>query len=198
MNRTLIMVVSGIVLVLILAGATFVGAQMLNQGDGLAQGGGAGAPGQRVMEMIADDGNGNATPLRIIVEPAPNLPDEETAANGVFLRRADGSIFVGTGNIMLDVEMDGDTGESAVSLSSDGPEVEVVVTHETEIFEDTTDMDVDPSQAENGEVHLVQEIKAGGSLEDIDKNSEIQVWGEKRGERVVAKILVYRVVKAGF
>ena len=41
---------------------------------------------------------------------------------------------------------------------------------------------------------LQQAVKPAGSLEEIGENTELQVWGERRGDRVVAEVLVYRLL----
>jgi hypothetical protein len=36
------------------------------------------------------------------------------------------------------------------------------------------------------------------SLDEVGPNSELQVWSKRRGDRVVAEVLVYRVVDVPF
>ena len=180
------------VLTLLLASAAFLGARMLSSPG--RTGTGVGGGGDRVMEIAIDDGSGPVS-LRIRIEPAPELPDRPSEAGGVFVRRQDNSIFVGTGDIELDVEVNGNTGERSVTLSHSGPEIEVVVTRDTIIYRDETDMSPgDPSSWKSGEMTIQQEIKPADSLEEVGENTELQVWGERRGDRVVAEVLVYRIV----
>jgi hypothetical protein len=191
MKRTILIAGSVVVVVLLLAGAAFVGARMLSGPKETD----AGVRGERVMELVVDDGSGPVS-LRIKVDPAPELPDRPSETGGVFVRRQDNSIFVGTGSIELDVEVNGNTGERSVTLSHNGPEVEVVVTRDTIIYLDETDMSPgDPSSWKSGEKIIQQEIKPADSLEEIGENTELQVWGERRGDRVVAEVLVYRIVE---
>jgi hypothetical protein len=42
---------------------------------------------------------------------------------------------------------------------------------------------------ENGKL---QQVVQPGSLDDISANSMVQAWGEKQGERLVARVLVFR------
>jgi hypothetical protein len=190
--KRIVLIISGImVLILVLGGAAFVGSRMLSQSGPAAQT--TGHNQSRVMEMIQDDGSGPRS-FRITIAPSPDLPDRAPEVAGIFVRREDNSIFVGTGNIFLDVEVDGDTGQRDVNLSNDGPEVEVVVTRDTVIYQDTTDMDVISEKSESGEITITQEVTPVDSLEEIPKNTEFQTWGQKRGDRLVADILVYRVV----
>jgi len=192
MKRTILIAGSVAAVVLLLAGAAFVGARMLSEPEETSAGGRSG----RVMELVVDDGSGPVS-LRIKVETSPpELPDRPSETGGVFVRRQDNSIFVGTGSIELDVEVNGNTGERSVTLSHNGPEVEVVVTRDTIIYQDETDMSPgDPSSWKSGEKIIQQEIKLADSLEDIGENTELQVWGERRGDRVVAEVLVYRIVE---
>lgn len=150
----------------------------------------AASAGQRVIAISRDTGNGPIS-VRIFTEPAEELPDRPAETGGAFVRREDDSIFVGTGNITLDVEVDGATGQNDVSLKSDGPEVEVVVTRDTVLYEDITDMDEAFADGESGDKILQQRLRPG-SLEEVGPNMELQVWGERQGDRVIAEVLVYR------
>jgi hypothetical protein len=146
------------------------------------------------MEIAIDDGTGPVS-LRISIEPASELPDRPAEASGVFVRRQDNSIFVGTGDIELDVEVNGNTGERVVNLSHSGPEIEVVVTRDTNIYRDETEISPGaPGSRKSGEMTIQQVIRPADSLEQMGENIELEVWGEKRGDRVVADVLVFRVV----
>lgn len=154
-------------------------------------------PAARVMESIIDDGSGPVT-TRIEVLPSPDLPDRESDASGVFVRRLDNSFFVGTGNAELSVwieqAQDGSI-QPSVSLSSDGPEVEVVITRDTVLYLDVTEI---PGQGgvpgKPGDHTIIQKVELIDTLDDLKGNAELQVWGTRRADRVVADILVYSVV----
>ena len=192
MNRNTIVVVVGVaVAVAILAGGAYVGTTMLTQPDQTAPGGEQPAA-VRVIEAVADKGDGPIS-MRIVVEPAPELPDRPAEVSGIFSRMQDNSIFVGTGNIELDVEVNND--EVTFNLSSDGPEVEAVVTRDTVLYEEITDMSFEPSARESGERRLQQLLRPADSIEAIGKNTEVMAWGRKRGDRVIAEILVFRQVR---
>jgi hypothetical protein len=86
-----------------------------------------------------------------------------------------------------------------INLSSDGPEIEVVVTRDTVIYSDETDIHGgELGSRESGEKTIQQVIKPVDSLDEIGPNTELQVWGERRGDRLVAEVLVYRVVDIPF
>jgi hypothetical protein len=180
MKRRILSIGGVVVLLMLLASAAFVGTRMLTAPDETA---GAAGGGGRVMEIVSDDGSGPVS-LRIIIEPASELPDRPSEVSGVFVRRQDDSIFVGTGNVELDVDIE-DGGEPVINLSSDGPEIEVVVTRDTIIYSDETDIHGDSAPQESGEKKIQQVIKLVDSLDEVGPNSELQVWGERRGDRVV-------------
>jgi hypothetical protein len=130
--------------------------------------------------MIVTNTDGGAT-QSFEIQPAAELPDSPPDAAGLFMRREDNSFFIGTGAITMIVE----NGEAAAS--TDGPEVEVVVTHDTTVYRDET-MLQHTGGPPSGKVQQVLEI---GSLEEISDNSVISAWGEERGGRVLADVLVY-------
>jgi hypothetical protein len=64
----------------------------------------------------------------------------------------------------------------------------VVVAHDTAVYRDITQKALD--QLPSGE-QKIQQVVELGAIDEADSNSEITVWGEKNGGRVVAKVLVY-------
>ena len=150
------------------------------------------------METVIDDGNGPVA-SRIEILPSPNLPDAESETSGVFLRRVDNSVFVGTGSIELNVQIEQAADGSvvpSVSLSSDGPEVEVVITRDTVLYKDVTKI---PGQGgvprKAGDPTVIQQIELIDTLDELGGNAELQVWGTRRADRVVADIIVYGLVE---
>lgn len=179
-------VVIGALLVVFLGVAGFLGARLIRQQNGGQ--GGSGGPGQI---MISSNGaGGRASSVRFDVTPAAEIPQEEPAVSGLFVRRDDRSIFLGTGNITMAVAVSDAGSPPDVQGSYDGPVVEVVVNHQTELYKDTTEMP-EPDQAVDGVVVAQQTVETG-SLEDLTENSMVTVWGEKQGDRTVARKLVYR------
>ncbi|MBI3942844.1 MAG: hypothetical protein HY326_07510 [Chloroflexi bacterium] len=185
------LIIAAILLIAILIGAAFVGGRLLSNSQQTAEAGGGG----RTMMIQANNGSGPVN-VKLKINPAPELPNRPAEASGVFAKRQDNSIFVGTGNIRLAVEVDGSTGKRAVSATSDGPQVEVVIGRDTTIYRDDTDFTLDKAGSmTSGEKTIQQVISPTDSLDEIDKNTELQVWGEQRGDRVIAQVLVYRVIK---
>jgi hypothetical protein len=71
--------------------------------------------------------------------------------------------------------------------NGNGDKLEVVVTGDTKIYKDVTQagLSAPPSDGK------VQQQVAAGSLDEIGSNSFVSAWGERRGDRVIAKVLFY-------
>jgi hypothetical protein len=179
-NKRLIFILGGIVL--LIGGAAFLAGRLLNQQVGPA---GLGGP---------LGSNGGAFGVQLI--PAEELPKTEPAVTGSFVERKDNTIVVasapmetGGGGVVVDNQnSEGGDDESLTPKEvPSGPKVEVVVTSETIIYRDTTDF----SQAHPGENTSVQETVGEGTLDDLNSDSMIRVWGRRSGDRVIAEILYY-------
>jgi hypothetical protein len=184
-------IIGGIALLVIVAAGAYFGAQMVNQPEEAAAAGSGG----RVIEMVSDDGSG-PRPFRVSFKNAPELPDQPSEIGGVLKRQADNSLIIGTGTIIADVDVNGDTGERKVQMNSDGPEVEVVITRDTQLYKDVTGNPAEGPIPESGEKVVQQKVEPVDSLAETvnEQNVEVQVWGERRGERVIADFLLYRIV----
>jgi len=143
-----------IALLILLVSAAFVGGQLLNRTLNP----------QGVRNFVA----------------AEELPQTQPDALGLLVRREDNSLFMGTGGINIDAEIDG-----VPVLSYDGPVVEVVVNSETHVYQDVTAL---PGPFSSGEIQ--QEV-AEGTIEEIDETHKISVWGRKVGDRIIADVLLY-------
>ena len=169
-----IWIAGGVVLVvLLLAGAAFVGGRLLNRQEQAS-----GGSGSRM--MVRTDNGGTMSSFEI--EPSDELPPSFPDAAGIFLRREDNSLIIGTGNVEMHASDDGEVGSS-----HSGPEVEVVVTHDTTIYCDETTLQF----REASEDGKIQQVLGPGSIEEIGANNAISVWGEQRGDRLFAEVLVY-------
>jgi hypothetical protein len=142
------------------------------------------------MEIMQNDGKGSYG-VRVTFTPASELPDRPSEAAGIFVKRENDAIFVGTGEIELNVEVD-KTGKRAVSANHTGPVIETVITQDTRLYKDVTKIEVEPSARETGQQVVQQKVQSVDSLEEIGENTEFQVWGEQRGDRIVAQVVVYR------
>ncbi|UCC63598.1 MAG: hypothetical protein JSV36_00625 [Anaerolineae bacterium] len=171
MKHTTLIVGSVVVLVLLLASAAFVGARMLSGQNQRNEGSNSNS-------SISDSGGTKEFEL----VPAAELPTASFDINGLFLRREDNSIIVGTGQVR--VTMQG----GRVAGTHNGPEAEVVVTHDTLVYCDKTEYGTDVIV--DGKL---QQVVKPGSLEEIEKYSFTFAWGEKRGDRLFATVLLYKI-----
>ena len=173
-----ILTIGGVVLILLLAGAAFVGARLLN-GQGLPLTGGpifSSGKGGNEVRINADD-----------IQPAKELPQTHADVRGLFDHRKDNSIFVGTGRVTLGVKRD-PSGNVEPESNHDGPVVEVVVTSQTKIYKDVTMRQFNGQPPEG---QKIQQVVEPGSVDEIGQASLITVWGKKTGDRFIAEILVY-------
>jgi hypothetical protein len=176
-----VLLISGVILILLLAGAAFVGARLLN---------GQGLPGQSSGGPEVFTGPGGSKNIRISpgdIQPAKELPQTPAEVEGLYDHRQNNSIFVGTGNVSITVHKD-QAGKVQTSSSHSGPIVEIVVTTQTVIYHDTT-MEQFNGPPPSGQ--KIQQVVEPGSLADIGQSSSITVWGKKTGDRYIADLLVY-------
>jgi hypothetical protein len=180
MTKTIFIVVGVIVVVLVLGAAAFVGGGLL-RGQGLPIALGAGG-----QNLVFSDG-GKTQQVELNIQPAKELPQTPAAARGIFLRRQDNSIFIGTGNVQMQA-IKKDDGTVSTSSSHDGPEVEIVITPQTIVYADTTMKQFD-GPPPGGQP--IQQVVEPGKLDDVGENSDLTVWGNKSGDRITATVLVY-------
>lgn len=184
MNRkVLTIILIGVIIVVVAAGA-FTAVQLLTaQANGKEDL----PPGAMVFEDVMDDGTGNPVTVKTIILPAEELPERPSAAGGVLVKQVDNSYFVGTGSVSVSVQII--NGEESVAVNHSGPEIEVVVGRDTQFYQDITKVSFTASESK--EQTLQQEIVAVEQPESISNGANFQVWGEKRGDRVTADIVVF-------
>jgi hypothetical protein len=166
-----------VALVLLLAGAAYVGAGWLTKPKAGSSGDqirttGKGGPGGQAVQNIQSS-----------IKFAPELPQTSPAVMGLYQRRQDNSVFVGTGHPKVTIS----NGQAAGSF--DGPVVEVVVTKDTKVWRDTTDMEGGGAPGPSG--GEAQQTVAPGDLNDLMPNWLITAWGVRHGDRLVATDLLY-------
>jgi hypothetical protein len=176
-SRRTRLIVGAVALIVLLAGAAFVGGRLLNNQGGQASGKGG--------LMIKDDpGGGQAVSLELV--PAKELPATPPDAMGLFAERKDNSVFVTIGNkFMVEVDKNGTVN---TQTDGNGDQLEVVVTGDTTIYKDVTQASLGGPPPSDGRV---QQQVVTGSLDEIGSNSFVSAWGEKRGDRVIARVLMY-------
>jgi len=174
------LIVGGAVLLIVLIGAAFVGGQLLNRNTPTGNGGGG-------MRFTTQGGPGGGQAMSVEIVPAKELPTTPPDTVGLFARRGDQSVVVSEasgGQVMMMVDESG-----KVTSQTDGAsrETEVVVTADTVIYRDATQPD--PSQMP-ADGKLQQKVEAG-TLDEIGENSFVSAWGERRGDRLIARVILY-------
>ncbi len=180
MNRKIIALLIGVVV--ILGAGAFTAVRLLNPPETSEIPAGA-----QVFEDVFDDGSGNEVTVKTVILPAPELPQEESGVAGVFLRQEDNNFFVGTGSTSVNVLVE--NGEPQVAVDHSGPEVEVVVSRDTIFYEDITEVSFESSESK--EQTLQQVVRQVDPPTDLLKGASFTAWGERRGDRVVATVVVF-------
>lgn len=197
MNRSNIWMGVIVVVLLLLAGGAYTAVQLLAEPEAETAVSNGGA---RVMQSVQVGNDGVPVSVQTTILPAPELPDEEAVTFGIVQSREDDVLTVGTGSIEVNVEVDIDpsTGQEQTSVvpSTNGPELEVVLTRDTQLYRDVTDI-AGQMPDESGEVTIVQELQPVTDAGQIEPQMEVQVWGERRGDRVVAAVLVFGPLGGG-
>jgi hypothetical protein len=169
MQNKKLMVALG-VFILLVAAAAFTAGRMISRGV-------------NPLAVLGLGGNMTVTDI-LRAEELPKTPPE---VEGVFVERQDNIIFVqGSG-------MNQDPGGVEVGSPEDlagGSKVEVLVTAETILYKDTTQIPSErPSSDENPPI---QQTVVKGILDDlIASQTYVMVWGRKTGDRLIADTLVY-------
>lgn len=184
MNRkvvTILLIALGIV---VLAAGAFTAVRLITAQTN----GEAGLPeGAMVFEDVMDDGTGNPVTVKTVILPSEELPERPSDVGGILSKQVDNSYFVGTGNISVSVEVV--NGVESIAADFSGPEIEVVVGRDTQFYQDVTKVSFEAS--ESTEQTIQQEIVPVEQPEGLSKGANFQVWGEKRGDRVTAEIIVF-------
>jgi hypothetical protein len=172
-------VIIGAAALVILAGASFLAGKLINQKK---------EGGQRMGAMVVSSGGpGGQKFASISTIPSKELPETEPEVTGVFVRREDKSVYLGTGNLSIGISFS-DDGKTETESSYDGAVVEVVVTHETKIWQDVTEMDFNNVEGDQ----TIQQVVQPGSLDDLKENMIVSVWGDKQGDRIVARTISFK------
>ncbi len=176
-KRTGLIVGGVIALIMLLSGAAFVGGRLLNNQPAQTMGQGG---------LMIKGGPGSEQSVPVQIEPSKDLPNTAPDVRGLFSERKDNSIFVTIGDrFMVQVDQNGTV---KTQTDGNGDKLEVVVTSDTTIYKDATQLP-EPGAPPNG--GKVQQQVAKGSLDEIGSNSFISAWGERRGDRLIARVLLY-------
>jgi len=169
----------GIGVVVLLAAAAFMSVRYFVQPQNAAGGG----PGGKNMISIGGPG-GEAQTFELNVKPAEELPDTQPDEAGIFIERKDNSVFIGTGEVTVRAKAEPGQ-EPEVDTDFTGPKVEVVISADTVIYKETTQLDPEDPGAE------VQQTVELSTIDEITEQSSITVWGRKAGDRIIADVILF-------
>jgi hypothetical protein len=176
-NKKVILIMGA--LVLVVGAAAFIGGRMLN---------GNVSP----LGLFGLGGKGGMMSISINVIPAEELPRTPPELMGLFVERKDKTIVIqsvslkaGAGGMV--VEKGGGGEVQIVGGENDGPKVEVVITNETIIYRETTEI----GKPSSGETQTVQQTVEESTLDNLNSQSMVTVWGRKNGDRIIAEVLFY-------
>lgn len=166
-------------LVLVVGAAAFMAGRMLNGEVG-------------PLGLFGLGGKGDVMSISINVVPAEELPKTLPEVIGLFVERQDNTITVssiplkaGGGGVVVEKGGGETVAGSPLDLDS-GPKVEVVVTNETIIYRETTKF----GEPQDGNETIQQTVEVS-TLDDLNSQSMVTVWGRKSGDRIIAEVLFY-------
>lgn len=159
------------VVILLVGGAAFIAGRMFSRGIG--SGGGSGVLGNGQVFVSLSD-----------ITPAPELPTTTPEVTGLFIERKDNTVTIQA--VSFSAGAGGIAGNSAPEANS-GPELEVVITSQTTVYRETTEF----SRPVAGEEFAIQQTVEASTLDDLNSQTLITVWGRRNGDRVIAEVLLY-------
>jgi hypothetical protein len=116
--------------------------------------------------------------------PAPELPARTPEVSGLLVERKDNTVILQT--VSFDAGSGWRLGDSNAPMdASSGPKVEVVVTGKTIIYRENFEF---------GQSSIQQTVEET-TLDDMDSQMLITVWGRNNGERVIADIILFQHLK---
>jgi hypothetical protein len=177
-RKSVLPYVIGAGIVILLAAAAFMAVRYFNQQGNTTFNGSEGP-------VLSMQGSGGARKMyKVNLKPAKELPATNPIERGLFVERKDNSIFIGTGNVTVMAKAK--PGEQPkVDTSFSGAKVEVVISADTVIYKDTTELDKENPEAE------VQQTVDLSTIDEITEQSSITVWGRKAGDRIIADVVVF-------
>lgn len=182
-NLKIILIVTAAFVVL--GGAAYLTGQLMN-GSGVRS-----QNGPMIFNNSEDGGKSMAVVVKFDDEWPEVIPAVKADVGGVFVRRQDNLLTLGTGNVTT-TDMGEEVGRVPKGLDYDGPEKDVLITPQTQIYRNATFDDLENGFTENNETikHKVED----GSIDEITENSSVMVWGRKSGDRYVADVILYTVM----
>jgi len=180
MKRLAWLIGGGVALVALLIAAALVGGRFRSLRS---------QPAAPVVVRESSDGSVTTaeTTVQVDMERASEIPTEPATVSGILVSRQDNTLRLGTGQIGSKIASNPD-GTVRVETTHDGPVVEVVITHDTAVYRDVT------ARQYGGELpsgRKIQQVVESGSVDEIEPNRVAIVWGNRSGDRVIARVLLY-------
>ena len=118
------------------------------------------------------------------VTPAPEIPTTESEISGLLVERKDNQLVLQS--VSFDAGSGWALGEADEPMNTtSGPEVGVVITGETAIYR--TNYEVSQSS--------IQQVVKEATLDELNSQMMITVWGRKEGDRIIADLLLAEHLK---
>jgi hypothetical protein len=159
------------IVVLLVGAAAFLAGRMFSRGI---------EPGSNSAVL----GNGQVFVSMDDITPAPELPTTTPEITGFFVERKDNAVIVQTTSFDAGV---GGIADNANPEANSGPTVEVIVTVETIVYRETTEF----SNLVAGQEFSIQQTVEESTLDDLNSQTMVTVWGRRNGDRVIADILLH-------
>jgi len=224
------LIVGLVLLVVLLAGAAFIGGQMLGRQQEKNQAGQLEGPEYvtakelpeqepELAGMVARIENDNLIVQEFVMGDAMSVGGGAVVVSGGVMGSAvgggEGVVVVesgpaGVAESVESITIEGGEAPEVVEFfvgGEMGPEIEVVVSSETRIYKDTTMLTqepimmvvesggngIPPEMPEMPELpEKIEQTVEPGTMAEIGPNSFVTIWGERRGDRVYATVLLYQ------
>ena len=129
-------------------------------------------------------GLGSAGSIAVTIVPAMELPITSPEVTGPFIERRDNAMIVESKSL----QAGGGGAPPAPGARREAvPLVEVLVTSQTVIYRETTHL----SEPLSEETKTIQQTVVETTLDDLNTESMIMVWGRRSGDRIIAEVLMY-------
>ena len=182
-------IIGGILLVVLFAAAAFIAGRMLN----------------RQVEALSEGIEVDFSDAEEIPQTAPEIVGLVAAVDGDTLTIQEFNMnnmlgMIGeTGVVVQSIEIENpeDMDELPVPefVGADGPVTEIVITHDTEIYRDTTFGEIAIIADGDTMPEFPDEIKIKvepGNVDEIGTHSMVTVWGERSGDLVIASVILFQ------
>jgi hypothetical protein len=146
------------------------------------------------------DGGGNGQRPNFQMQPASELPTTAAALRGSLVKIDGNTLTVQEGGFNFGQ----DNGTPRPRPTSDGtprprptrvagPQVQVMVTGDTQYYQDVTFANLN-GQPPSG---TIQQKVEKSNLDALTANERVTVWGDKNGDQITAKVIVFSQFRGG-